>query len=353
MNFKFYEILTKQKGQIIRLRFWTIAPLFRKYQNLYDEIFTKVSFSEGSKQVFKWKDLDKLEAGTRLENYINKPAEKKEASPCLNKGKHFFYEIKGKNNSVYLMGSLHYGKPDFYPFRKEIESAFDKSENLAVEIDPTKKGFPQKVTKLIEETKLKDGKKLSDILSPEVYLSLKKTLAGFGLPVEQFDSMPIWIVGVALAEIKMTSMGYVNIYGVDNYFLKKAKNNKNILELETFDDQINIMKKMNSEIYLADTLFSINHEDYGSKAPIDAWVCGDEKKMESIIFGNDHFLFQPEFKELQQELFFKRNKKMVNKIKNYLEKSDNYFVVVGSGHLMGKNGIVSLLEKQGYKITRK
>ena len=61
----------------------------------------------------------------------------------------------------------------------------------------------------------------------------------------------------------------------------------------------------------------------------------------------------PAYIKIYEKLFFERNIKMTNKILSYLKSSESYFVIVGAGHLIGEKGIVRLLEKKGYEVTRK
>jgi uncharacterized protein YbaP (TraB family) len=60
-----------------------------------------------------------------------------------------------------------------------------------------------------------------------------------------------------------------------------------------------------------------------------------------------------DLKEVYEELVTKRNYKMTEKILSFLKTDRNYFVVVGAGHVIGKEGIVALLTREGYKITQK
>ena len=43
---------------------------------------------------------------------------------------------------------------------------------------------------------------------------------------------------------------------------------------------------------------------------------------------------------------------MLDKILEYLDTDKTYFVIVGSGHLSGKKGIVQLLDAKGYAIRQ-
>ena len=44
---------------------------------------------------------------------------------------------------------------------------------------------------------------------------------------------------------------------------------------------------------------------------------------------------------------------MTDKVKKYLLDNENYFVVVGSGHLVGDRGIVALLKNDKYKVIKR
>ncbi|HVX66984.1 MAG TPA: TraB/GumN family protein, partial [Bryobacteraceae bacterium] len=50
------------------------------------------------------------------------------------------WKATSPTNTVYLVGSLHFGTPDMYPLPETIQSAFQKSSALVVEIDLNKVG---------------------------------------------------------------------------------------------------------------------------------------------------------------------------------------------------------------------
>ncbi len=57
--------------------------------------------------------------------------------------KSFLWKIQSKTNTVYVFGSIHYLKKEFYPLDEKIENAFDQSDILVVEanINDIKKGI--------------------------------------------------------------------------------------------------------------------------------------------------------------------------------------------------------------------
>jgi hypothetical protein len=43
---------------------------------------------------------------------------------------------------------------------------------------------------------------------------------------------------------------------------------------------------------------------------------------------------------------------MTSKIQGYLNSGGTYFVIVGSGHLIGERGVVELLKAKGYEVEQ-
>jgi uncharacterized protein YbaP (TraB family) len=43
---------------------------------------------------------------------------------------------------------------------------------------------------------------------------------------------------------------------------------------------------------------------------------------------------------------------MTEKVEGYLKTSKNYFVVAGGAHMVGEEGIVSLLRNRGYTVEQ-
>jgi uncharacterized protein YbaP (TraB family) len=48
----------------------------------------------------------------------------------------------------------------------------------------------------------------------------------------------------------------------------------------------------------------------------------------------------------------KRNQNFTTQIQDLLKGDSVSFVAIGAGHLVGKEGVPALLEKQGFKVTR-
>ncbi|MCP4647045.1 MAG: TraB/GumN family protein, partial [bacterium] len=84
----------------------------------------------------------------------------------------------------------------------------------------------------------------------------------------------------------------------------------------------------------------------GIEEVFKAWENGDILEMEALtleeIEGN------PELKPINEKLLDERNFSMVERIEEFLQDDETYFVIVGAAHLVGENGIIRLLEESGY-----
>ena len=271
---------------------------------------------------------------------------------CPNGEYPMLWSVEHGKSIVYLFGSIHLGKPEFYPLAPVIEEAFESSQNIVVEINSQSEGFQSKLNEKIAEIgMLKNGQKLSNVLSKPIYDKLVERFNKIGLPVESFLTFKPWLISMTLSALQMQAMGYIPDYGVEMYFLEKAQNKKTVLELESIDEQLQLFERLDSELFLAYTLLSLNTLEAEAEKLIKAWQCGDDKVLEDIL-NSDYSAYLPGVKDIQEAMFHERNKRMTDRISQYLQEDSSYFVVIGAGHLIGENSIVDLLTKRGYTAKR-
>ena len=88
----------------------------------------------------------------------------------------------------------------------------------------------------------------------------------------------------------------------------------------------------------------------GMGAMFDAWKTGDVAKMEQIVF--EEIEENPKYRSLYTKILDERNFMMAERIEDFLLEDNIHFVVVGAAHLVGENGIISILIEEGYKIVQ-
>jgi uncharacterized protein YbaP (TraB family) len=59
-----------------------------------------------------------------------------------------------------------------------------------------------------------------------------------------------------------------------------------------------------------------------------------------------------EYPSLYNKLFVRRNRNWVPEIIKLMNQQGDALVIVGAGHLVGKDSVIDLLTKKGYKVTQ-
>ena len=271
-------------------------------------------------------------------------------------GHSLLYKVSSSENTVYIFGSIHLAKPELYPLDQVITKAYENSDVLVVEVDPSS----DESVSMMQEVMLNSGiypsgMSLQTQLSEHTYGSLLEYANKRGLSMDEMQNMRPWVVMLQITVTEMMRLGYLPELGIDKYFLDKARaQNRPIVELETAAEQMALLSKDDEAFQdklLLYTLESMTELEPLLKSMFESWKKGDSNALETIIslpLDED-----PSLQEVYDELITKRNYKMTDKIEGFLKTEKDYFVVVGSGHVIGREGIVELLKARGFKVIQK
>jgi len=269
--------------------------------------------------------------------------------------KDFLWKVTSDTGGeVYLLGSIHVGKKEWFPLAKEIEAAFEKSKYLVVELDPAKADQEKMQQLLIDKGAYPFGDSISKHVSEKTDEKIKAYLESNSQPAVGVMQSKPWVVGMTLVGMEARKLGYDETSGIDTHFLDQAHAaEKEVLELEGVEFQIELLSGFNDELQEKVLLWSLEQiDDMKTDLPkaFEAWKKGDTKVVEDL--DAKYIAKHPEYKPIMTKMLDDRNAKMVEKIEDYLKTKDAHFVVVGAGHLVGEKGIVKLLECKKYKIEQ-
>lgn len=268
--------------------------------------------------------------------------------PAQAKG--LLWEVKSGEKIVYLFGSIHLAKPDFYPLSPAVEAAYQGAAVLAVEVDATDADAIQKIMPLVvyaapdnlrKHLSVKTWKQLTGMLGPEA---------------KQMEQMKPMIVSSALALGLFTSRGYKTEAGIDQYFLRRAKaDGKKIQELETLEFQCRVLTDLSDadgDEMLSQLLTSFKNGEALKVAEgmVTAWKAGDAPAL-AALFQEEAGKNQASTR-LMKHLLDDRNVGISQKIAALLNDGIPALIVVGAGHLAGANSIVDILQKQDFQVRQ-
>lgn len=270
--------------------------------------------------------------------------------------KAFAWQVSSENATVYLMGSIHFADKSFYPLRQKLEDAYARSDYLVVELDINKVNADEYNSLIAEKGIYKNGRTIRDVISDETWQQLSQQLKQLNVSYDAVKHYKPGVLVLTLTALQVMQMGFDPELGIDAYFLSKAENRKKIIELETLRQQIGLFVNIpDGELLLKESLYSMSEAETMMADMVQYWKQGDVEQMNKLLF-EDVLNEYPAFNTVYESLFYQRNRRMAAKINAMLqqesEQKENYFVVVGSGHLIGEQGVVNELRKSGYQVSR-
>lgn len=263
-----------------------------------------------------------------------------------------FYEITHKGATVFILGSIHAGKPDSFPLNDTVEKAYTQSKIIAVEVDLDDPQTAQKAQKLILASINLSGDALSMYLSPSVYSKWKQYALQNNISKSWYERFRPWALVLQMSEWEMKKSGYEAQWGIDRYFLAKSHlDNKQIISLETIEEQFALLSDPRYEEKLLEySIDSANDVQFSLDKMFHLWKKGDEKSFE--IFLNEQSSTDSKHREIVERVIERRNIKMAEKIEQLLLSGEKTMVIIGSAHLVGEKGVVSLLREKGYRVSK-
>jgi uncharacterized protein YbaP (TraB family) len=265
--------------------------------------------------------------------------------------KNCLWKIHSKTDTAYIVGSVHLLKKDNYPLNQIFDKVFNCSQNLILELNPDSISEPNIQDIIFKNASYSDGKTLKEIFSEDSYNQIKSRTIKLGMEIESLDQFKPWYVAITLASFTFQKMGFEPKYGIDQYFYKKAKaNQKEIIGLETVTFQTELLAKMseeNQKLMLLQTLTDLEVIENELDNIIKTWQDGNIKALEKILLQS----FK-EYPQIYKTMISERNKIWLPTILNNIEQNKNILIVVGTGHLVGPNGLIKMFEEKGYTIEQ-
>lgn len=250
----------------------------------------------------------------------------------------------GLQKPSYLFGTFHLMCKDDVQFSDQLKTAVANASTVYMELDMDD---PALMLSGMMMMTMKGGKKLTDFYSQEEYRKIEIFFKdSLSAPLSFLQTMKPFML-VALLYPKM--MPCKTVSGVEEELMKLAKaQKKEIKGLETMELQAAVFDSIPYEEQAKDLLKSIDSMELNRKNFDTMMRVYKSQRLSAIeaLFNKSELGIQNH----EDILLTKRNLNWVEQLGTVLKK-ENVFIAVGAGHLVGKNGLITLLRKKGYKVV--
>ena len=265
--------------------------------------------------------------------------------------KPFLWELSKDGKTVALFGSLHVGKPDFYPIPESVISRFEGATVLAVEADITLPETQQACVKLAAT-----DEKLENMLSADDFAALNGYIRASNIPETTINKRKLWMVNLALVGAELNQLGVDFSRGLDVVFLREAKAaKKRVVEVEGGMQQCGALAAATpAETTAALSRFLAAVRQNRMEKRLDqmlvAYRAGDGLSLNKVVV--EEFGDSKEGMLAKQRIFDNRHPPMAERIDGYFKSPEKHFVVIGVGHMFGENNLLDALGKRGVTVKR-
>jgi uncharacterized protein YbaP (TraB family) len=273
------------------------------------------------------------------------PAEARERS--------ILWAVEGQQNTVYLLGSIHVLRPGDGGLPEAAQRAYEDAEQLVMEIDlddPAQADPVAMAGKMQAAALLPEGQTLRGILGAD-YETIRTRVEPLGLDLASLDRYAPWFVATLVLQLELARRGFMPELGIEQQLAGRAvEDGKPIHGLETAEDQFAILAALSlpeQKRFLLMTLQESAQLEQEVDRLIAAWRSGDGTLLDQLL--SEEFAAFP---ELYGPLTQARNRAWVEQLAGLLDDRDDYLVVVGALHLVGRESVVELLRRRGFPVTQ-
>lgn len=262
------------------------------------------------------------------------------------------WEIRDEDSVVHIFGTVHILRPDINWQTDEVMSAFYAAETVYFEApvnDPAQAQATQQA--VIANAINPAGVTLSSLVSAETWESIESIAPRIGISPSQLEPMRPWLATVQLSFGFIVASGYNPESGVEATLWPMANEaGKTLAYFETVEEQIGFFANLPQEVevrLLEETMAEFEQSPDQIDTLVTSWANGDQAAIDAVMNGQ----MRADAPEVHDVIIVQRNQRWAEEIENILDGSGTVFIAVGSGHLPGEQGVISLLRDRGIEIS--
>lgn len=273
-----------------------------------------------------------------------------QALPALagNGEKALLWQVSGKGlkQPSYIYGTIHMLCPDKMHIPAALQERVKNTERLALELDMDD---PNMTSKMMQQLQLPAGQSLKALFASEAeYTAVSDYFrSAFGVELQQLDQMKPFMLQTMLSmhmagcqpesyEQKLTDLAVAQ--------------QKEVIGLETVEEQMAALDKLPGSFFVNSLVRSVNDVPQAKAEYTELVKLYLAQDLDGMVALSEKTMTKEELEQFYQVLLTQRNKNWVPQIELLAKEKPTLFAV-GAMHLPGKEGVLELLRKQGYKVT--
>ncbi len=249
--------------------------------------------------------------------------------------------------SSYVFGTIHIIPSEDYFFPANYAEAFKSVDQVAFEFDLEEAMDFNSQMSLMQKAMMNEDVTLKDLISDEDYVIVNDFFKELGIPLFLLERMkPMFLSVFAESQSMFSDSSDMRSYEME--LMELAKNeSKEIVGLETMDYQLSIFDSIPYEDQAKMLVESIKTESSGAESEIDTLIYyykkQDLNQLSKLIHANEDYV------EYQDLLLNNRNRNWIPVMESLMLENTMFFAV-GAGHLVGEEGVLTLLKDRGFSV---
>ena len=267
------------------------------------------------------------------------------ASRPVSYGKGLLWQISSPGvPDSYLFGTIHVADERILNLPQQVSRALESSGMFVMEALPDM----NEAAAFSGMMFFQDGNRLDQLVSDRVFSRIVAILKDYMIPEQLVANMKPWAAYVTMNYPPQTGQ-VLDLELMNRASLKGSE----IRGLETLVEQGEIFNQLSFDAQARLLTDTVCHYDV---------VKSDFEKMKQFYLNRDtgalynysnRFTMTNEavYQDLLNKLVTRRNRNMVERMKEILDKG-NAFIAIGALHLPSDEGVLNLLKRRGYRLTR-
>jgi uncharacterized protein YbaP (TraB family) len=259
---------------------------------------------------------------------------------------------------AYLFGTMHTTEPDLVALSEPVKSALAEAKTVAVELaDANGAGAQAEMIAYVTRNGVDFSGRGLEGLTDEQAAEIKRRLEQAGLPSSIAPMLKPWFLGLTLevsaCELKQMGAGKPT---VDQVVEKTGRDaGAKIVGLETVTEQLEAVSTISEETarrMIRDAIANASSSDDLQATTLALYRgrrVGWYFAMKKETFGDA--LDVSAYADFLEGIVDRRNKLMFERSKALIDQG-GALIAVGALHLPGPNGLVELLRKEGYAVSK-